>query len=710
MSRIHLESRYRVPTLTLALSGTLALGCSAQDAADLGDTALARQEVTNLANLNVAAGSVKIVNTYAPLAADVQQGAATVTVPPLTLGALNLAAGDLLMVYQPQGAQISTADDGSYGTVSALAGAGLYEVFRTSGSDPQSGRIQLAPGCTLRNGYATAGRAQVIRVPRYRQVTVQPGVDAIPHGVLTAAAWNGTTGGVLALRADTLRVDGEIDVSGAGFSGGRPNPGSGILSTDEVAYRSTDSATGAEQGESIAGAQADYDNLAGRYGRGAPANGGGGGNNTNSGGGGGANAGDIAAYTGDGVMGSVQLFGAAWMLDPAYLAKGGFTASSGGGRGGYTFALNAQDPTTVGPGDPSWGGNNRRERGGRGGHPLAPDASSRVFFGGGGGGGEANNGQGGAGGAGGGVALLLSKVVTATAGGCINAAGLPGGDSQGDGAGGGGGGGSVVFSAPSINGVNVTAFGGKGGDNNAPGAPIFGTGGGGGGGFIGAPTAAALQPELGAGPAGIASSSSATAFPPNGGTDGSAGVSRPFGGALPVCLPADVSVTYIAAPTQVRVNVPVKCLVQVANAGPEDAENLKLAITVPPSTTVASEPAGPGWTCTRAADVYTCTLPALAAGAAPSALSFYLAAQPSAAETLKSTANISADNAEPNLNNNAASIAVAIDRTEIRGDGFTCEAAGPGRASRSSGSQALALLMGIAVALRLARRRVGAEK
>ena len=710
MKRTLFRTPYRVSALALAVSTLAASGCAPPAPQDLGtggEPGLLRQAVSVLGSLDVPAGTRSIVNTYAPLGADAAQGATTVSVPPASVVGLGLAPGDLAMVYQAQGAQIATSDDSGYGAVTSPGSAGLYEVFRVGGVDQASGRIQLAPGCALRNPYATAGKAQLVRVPRYRKVTVQPAKDATARGILTASPWNGSTGGVLALHADTISVDGEIDVSGTGFRGGRSNAGTGNVAVDQVAYRSTAVTTGAEQGESIAGAQADYDALGGRYGRGAPANGGGGGNNTNSGGGGGANAGEQAAYTGDGVMGSTQTYGTAWMLDPAYQAKGAFSTSSGGGRGGYTLSTSAQDPTQLAPGSAAWGGNLRRERGGRGGHPLAPDATSRIFFGGGGGGGEANSGRGGAGGAGGGIALLLSPVVTTTQGGCITSAGLPGGSSQDDGAGGGGGGGSIILSAQRISGVNVNVFGGKGGDSSAPTAEINGPGGGGGGGFVAAPQAASLQPELGAGPAGTTSSTSATAFPVNGATDGSLGVNRPYAGALPVCLPADVSVTISATPAEVRENVPARYSVRVANSGPEDAEGLKLSIRVPADTTVASEPQGAGWTCTRAADTYSCTLPSLGADAEPSAIDLILAARRSSPETLQAVASVSADNADPTQSNNTAAASVTVDRTEVRGDGFTCHAAGPGTATRGAGAPAL--LLGIAAALGLRRRRRGAE-
>jgi len=59
--------------------------------------------------------------------------------------------------------------------------------------------------------------AQVLRVPHYKNVLVQSG------GILTAHAWNGGTGGILAFKANgvvTVQAGGTIDVSGEGFRGG----------------------------------------------------------------------------------------------------------------------------------------------------------------------------------------------------------------------------------------------------------------------------------------------------------------------------------------------------------------------------------------------------------------------------------------------------------------------------------------------------------
>src|SRR5512147_1133114 len=68
-----------------------------------------------------------VVNEYAVLAADVAAGATAVTVTSIA-DLPSLTAGDLVMLYQAQGASIDTTDTVSYGTVSSLSGAGNYEL------------------------------------------------------------------------------------------------------------------------------------------------------------------------------------------------------------------------------------------------------------------------------------------------------------------------------------------------------------------------------------------------------------------------------------------------------------------------------------------------------------------------------------------------------------------------------------------------------
>ena len=79
--------------------------------------------------------------------------------------------------------------------------------------------IGTGTGDGLLYGYSTTAsntdqnRYQVIRVPQYRNATLADG--------LTAAAWNGRTGGVLAVDfSGTATFGGTVSVDGLGFRGG----------------------------------------------------------------------------------------------------------------------------------------------------------------------------------------------------------------------------------------------------------------------------------------------------------------------------------------------------------------------------------------------------------------------------------------------------------------------------------------------------------
>ena len=424
-----------------------------------------------------------VVNEYAILAADVAIGATAVTVTSIA-DLPSLGAGDLVMIYQAQGATIDTTDTVNYGTVFSLNGAGNYELIGVTGV--AGNVINLEATCGgLRNAYTTAGRTQVIRVPQYATLTI----DAT--GSVVAPSWDGQRGGVVAIDVQSTTLVGPIDVSGRGFRGGA-TASTNANTTTVPTYRQNLPSLGGTKGESIAGSATTYDSLFGRYGRGAPANGGGGGNNHNAPGGGGANGDNarswwitVGSVGGQGVMdGTVTGAGApesAWTLDPGYIANANaLTDSGGGGRGGYACATTAAltgDFLTFEPDNVYWGCQNseRAEVGGLGGRPLANDPAARLFLGGGGGAGQANNGVGGAGGNGGGlVVLVVAGAVTGAS--SIRADGAPGGNSsvipQGQGAadspGGGGGGGSIVIRAGLLSGISALARGGVGGTQTQP--------------------------------------------------------------------------------------------------------------------------------------------------------------------------------------------------------------------------------------------------
>lgn len=516
-----------------------------------------------------------VINSYSTLTA---QSGSTLTVasssdlalpaaacPSATGGCLNagtraLQRGDLLLVYQPQGATIDTSDSLSYGAISSYGGAGRYEfvyvlsvagnVITIADSDGAAGSCSGG----LRFTYDIPG-TMVIRVPQYSNLTVAAGAS------LVAPFWGGSTGGVVAAHVGgaptastgTATIQGAIHADGRGFRGGVVAQQTVVFGVASFVCADPD---GAQKGEGIAaGVYASTQNRC----RGAAANGGGGGNNHNSGGGGGANGGfdldDPVAggwLRGIGVFppgpggsgpGSPFDFLVAWALDaeidPDLGGPNPPQTSTGGGRGGYTYGASRANPQTAGPGDAAYSGDNRRNVGGLGGRPLQgqPDIADpyrRLYFGGGGGAGESNNSQGGSGGAGGGLVFLIAREVFGS--GQIRADGAAGQNTAGggnnDAPGGAGGGGTIVIQAnrPLPASLSVFARGGSGGNQLAIDPESEGPGGGGGGGVILHPGGGTLG--LAGGVHGTSASGglrdpaddpATRRFPPNGATSGAAG-------------------------------------------------------------------------------------------------------------------------------------------------------------------------------------------
>lgn len=492
-----------------------------------------------------------VVNAYTTLTANASVGNTSISVANSALNtnfSTTLSAGDLILIIQMQGATLNgtpqpngwTSDpndiegvptDSTWGDILQYNNAGNNELVMVE-SVPNSTTINLS--CGLKNNYTAAGKVQVIRVPRFSTLTINSG------GTITCPAWNGTTGGVIAIEVlgnTVINSGGEINASALGFRGGVLDLVTDFGGTTEVA--SNNPTRGAEKGEGIGGFQADYDVYGGRYGKGAPANGGGGGQQWTAGGGGGANAG-LGTWTGKGNPSlAVANWTQAWNLEFAGFAT---STSSGGGRGGYCWSSTNQDALTFGPGNNLWSGNNRHNGGGWGGRPL-DYSTGRLFLGGGGGAGDQDNNFGGAGGNGGGLIYLVSYGTVSGTGQIIsngangaNAAGTPPiTDYSGkDGAGGAGGGGTIVIrSIGNVSGITVQANGGNGGNQLlTPGSlwnpfnPINeaeGPGGGGGGGYV-AISNSIITPQVNGGNNGTTNSAALTEFIPNGATRGGAGL------------------------------------------------------------------------------------------------------------------------------------------------------------------------------------------
>lgn len=425
------------------------------------------------ASCNSGALSAGVINTYYP---GVSVSGSTITLGSASGASTGLAAGDLVLVVQMQDAAIDTANGATYGTASSV-NAGKYEYATVQsvgvGSVTLSGALSntysaLTPG----NDSTQQKTFQVIRVPVYSSGT-------LPAAGLTAKAWDGSTGGVLAfdvIGTLNLGTGSVVDVSGKGFRGGG-GYGSTSGSGSTADYRTPAKSNGANgaKGEGIAGtpyrvfngsttvsnAWEGYPN--GSNARGAPANAGGGGtdgnpsaNDENTGGGGGANKG-----------------------------------AGGQGGIGWCGAFDSGDPSPYGCDN----------TGGFGGKAVSALAAAQLTLGGGGGAATSNNSTGtpaggvaSSGAPGGGIVMIRAGALSGTA--TINANGSDANDSvRNDGSGGGGAGGAVLVSAASgLNGLTVNARGGEGGSNLVPPGSTsdpHGPGGGGGGGFVVSSTATA---------------------------------------------------------------------------------------------------------------------------------------------------------------------------------------------------------------------------
>lgn len=326
------------------------------------------------------------------------------------------SAGDRVLIIQMKGADANLTNTASFGNISAYNEAGNYE-FGTIGSVSAT---HIVLQNEIERNYNTLANVQLVRVAVYD--------DADVDGLLTASAWNGSTGGVLVIEADVLTLNADIDVSGKGFRGGNGGnfPTSCPFGTGSSLYFSdTLSGKGGEKGEGIVILSSGY--LACR---GKAINGGGGGNDHNAGAGGGGNG-----------------------------ANGGVAGEN-------------DEPMFSCPGSPGLAG-------------IGLDqtmASDKIFLGGGGGAGHGNNNHGTDGGNGGGIVIIKANQIIGNAHAVISNGITVSDLAWGDGAGGGGAGGSILISSPSVTSLSLSAEGGKGGDTGAD--QCTGPGGGGSGGVI----------------------------------------------------------------------------------------------------------------------------------------------------------------------------------------------------------------------------------
>jgi len=604
------------------------------------------------------------LNTYFPGTASVAAGATSIPIGTAS-GSGTIAAGSELLVIQMQDASINTSNSVAYGNgytgsgFSSINNAGNYEFVTATGA--VAGGVVPIKGAGAGGGLvfaytaaaatATKGKSayQVVLVPQYLSATL---------GAVTAAAWNGVTGGILALDvAGQLNLGGAtVSVDGLGFRGGAglQLTGGAGANTD---YRQTSPAnyTGgahsgvdAAKGEGTAGTPM-WVESAGTYlqttaGEGYP-------NGTNT----------TDASMARGAPGNAG--GGGTDADPA--ANDENAGGGGGGNGG-----------SGGFGGDSW--NSNLSVGGEGGS-VFPATIDRIALGGGAGAGTRNNSDGdnqaSSAAAGGGIIFIRADSLTGTA--TLTANGASSYNATANDAGGGGGaGGTIVILAANggESGLTLQANGGRGG--NAWQSQAFaltqrhGPGGGGGGGVIfvsGSPASASVA----GGSNGLTLNTPAVPYGATSGTAGTVATTATLGQVTGIqsaalCAP-DLTLTKSHGGTPLTRGSSVSYTIPVQNISPYGATNglVTMNDTLPLGLTLTSV-TGTGWACTTSGQTISCTRSdALAANAFYSSIAVNASVSQSAPATITNTAVIGGGGEANLLNDTATDTASVISTADI---------------------------------------------
>jgi hypothetical protein len=322
--------------------------------------------------------------------------------------------GEFAIIMQMQDDVIgtNTNNNSSFGDLSSIGSAGVYEVVQILSHTESSGSpntITLVNPISQTYSFNVNSSVQIITFPTYGS----PNYTTVSD--ISAKGWNGSIGGVVAFEVPgVLTLSHNITANNSGFRGGVANGGGSTGCSGGSNYRVNTGSNSADKGEGIFKVTAS--NFA--AGRAKIINGGGGGNSHNAGGGGGSNF-------------------------------------SAGGIGG-----------------PGWP-NCTPSAGGMGGVDLSSEISgNRIFMGGGGGSGEGNNGVATGGGYGGGIILIKAEEITSACGSgvSITANGETITSNSGnDGSGGAGAAGTILFEVNNWNltlgcPLTINNNGGDGGD------------------------------------------------------------------------------------------------------------------------------------------------------------------------------------------------------------------------------------------------------
>src|ERR1700736_647969 len=587
-----------------------------------------------------------VINTYYP-GSGTASGSGAITLGAATGAATPIAIGDLVLIIQMQDAAINSTNTGAYGDGvagdpatgwTALNSAGLYEYAVATSAVPLAGGSLTINGALI-NTYTQAAPTvtqgqrdfQVIRVPQYVAATLTSG--------LTAAAFNGSTGGVL-----VFDVDGALNLNSAAVSvsqeGFRAGLGRGLAGaaggtgTDYVNLSAN--AFHAQKGEGIAGTpQFVYNSL--------------GGTTVNNG---------VDGYpNGSTARGAPGTAGGGG-TDPHPTANDQNTGGGGGANGG-----------TGGMGGNSW--NSNQPVGGFGGTAF-PATAARLTAGAGGGAGTRNNSAGNAssGGSGGGIVMIRTGSVTGT--GTVTADGGIGVTPANDGGGGGGAGGSIVVvtQTGALGGLTANAQGGVGTDAwpADAGGPVdyHGPGGGGGGGVVLMTTAlGTVNLDGGANGTTTTDRNAYGATPGAAGTQAVITASQIPGVGSGASCTSDLTIAKSHTDPFVRGSTGIYSLT-VSNIGGTATSGTSTVTDTLPAGLTPTAASGAGWTCAIVAQTVTCTSTAVVAsnGSFP-VISITVNVLQSAASSVTNTATVSGGGEVNTANDTATDLTNVVSRADI---------------------------------------------
>lgn len=319
-----------------------------------------------------------------------------------------LAAGDDLLLTNLRGDATNNGNVGNYEILTAQTISGNTITF--------SSNIQKIYGATSSNSTLTGQKIMVQRVPNYQNVTIASG------STLTASAWDGTKGGIIAFRANgVVNINGTISANQIGYRGGLSarqngesfdahNGAGGAGSTCGGSSNTTSVTAGCNRG---GGGGGNLDTSGGGAGGGYGGGGGGGGGATCCGGWGsssGGGGGGTGVRGGGGAGGSHNPSCAV----PGNAGNAGSSGTTGCVDGGTGGAVAATDAST------GQGGGSGTDGGGGGGGGLYGAANlSKLFFGSGGGANAgADDGR-----SGGGIVFIEGNTLNVGTGGAISSAG-----------------------------------------------------------------------------------------------------------------------------------------------------------------------------------------------------------------------------------------------------------------------------------------------